>query len=61
MKRSGQPRPFRTIGTRMRDFGRSMMRHYVPPQELPPVSEPPPPAWNAAAQTPLIWPEPNAP
>ena len=61
MKRSGQPKPFRTIGTRMRDFGRSMMRHYVPPQDMPPLVEPPPPAWGAAAQTPLIWPEPDAP
>ncbi|MEO8609185.1 MAG: hypothetical protein ABI690_14945 [Chloroflexota bacterium] len=61
MKRSGQPKPFRTIGTRMRDFGRSMMRHYVPPQDMPPLVEPPPPAWGAATQTPLVWPEPDAP
>lgn len=61
MKRSGQQRPFRTIGARMRDFGRSMMRTYIPPQELPAFDEPPAPSWSAAAQTPLVWPEPPAP
>jgi len=61
MKRSGETRPFRTLGTRMRDFGRRLMRHYVAPQAVPSLVEPPPPAWGGAAQTPLIWPETEAP
>jgi hypothetical protein len=53
--------PFRTVGMRMQDFGRSLMRHYVPPQRLPiGQSSTPPPAWQADAQTPLIWGEPEA-
>jgi hypothetical protein len=48
---------FRTIGMRMLDFGRRLMRHYVPPPPaLPPPSySPPPPAWEADTHTPLIW------
>src|SRR5262245_14772727 len=46
----------------MRDFGRSLMRHYLPEAEMPPLdSSPLPPAWQAAAETPLVWPEPDAP
>jgi hypothetical protein len=62
MKRSG--RPFQSIGTRMRSFGRSILRSYLPPEQdaspegAPPV---PPPAWLAGAQVPLNWPEDAAP
>jgi hypothetical protein len=53
--------PFRTVGMRMQAFGRSLMRHYAPPQNLPSGRSftPPPPAWQSDAQTPLIWNEPE--
>jgi hypothetical protein len=52
--------PFRTLGMRMQAFGRSLMRHYTPPQSAPPVRGfTPPPIWQADTQTPLLWNEPE--
>ncbi len=58
MKRSGQYQP---LGMRMRDFGRSIMRHYVPKQQFPSREEPTPPAWQQDAATPLLWEEASLP
>src|SRR5688572_7322789 len=60
MKRSGGSRPFRSLGARMRSFGRSLMRHYVPAEEMPPLDMFAP-GWQSAAETPLLWPETPAP
>jgi hypothetical protein len=61
MKRSG--RPFQSIGTRMRGFGRSILRSYLPPEQAasPEGAPVPPPAWMAGSQVPLNWPEEAAP
>src|SRR5215207_3710857 len=56
MKRSGGSRSFRSLGSRMRAFGRSLMRHYVPADEMPPLDMSAP-GWQSAAETPLLWPE----
>ncbi|MBN8634094.1 MAG: hypothetical protein J0M07_02135 [Anaerolineae bacterium] len=50
-------RQFQTIGVRMRDFGRGIMRHYVPQQQFPAQREAPPPNWQAEIETPLLWEE----
>ncbi len=50
-------RQFQTIGVRMRDFGRGIMRHYVPQQQFPAQRDSAPPNWQAETETPLLWEE----
>jgi hypothetical protein len=54
-------RQFQTIGVRMRDFGRGIMRHYVPQQQFPAQREAPPPNWQLETETPLVWEAPPLP
>ncbi len=58
MKRGGQYQP---LGVRMRDFGRSMMRHYIPKQQFPSPSETSRPIWQSDTETPLVWEETSLP
>ena len=54
---SKQPKSFRTLGVRLRRFGRKIARSYIAPipQRLP-VSVP---SWQEDADTPLVWRKPE--
>ncbi|MBE2267730.1 MAG: hypothetical protein IAE80_05825, partial [Anaerolinea sp.] len=53
-------RQFLTFGTRMRDFGRTIMRHYGLESSVT-ARRAPTPDWQADTETPLIWDDGNLP
>lgn len=57
--RGNRYRSFRTLGLRLRNFGRRLMRNYDNPQQAPDASAPalPPPSWQVQSEAPLMWQE----
>lgn len=59
-ERGNRYKSFRTLGTRLRSFGRRLMRNYDSPQQSPddaPNALPPPPSWQVQSEEPLMWQE----